>query len=369
MLLVVRRGLTAGAVILAVVTPLILSSAQASVDQDVAHPLTEAVRYSARPWMFYTPPLDNPLWGDRTINFVQRHLFDAPVYEQSLYIGLVLAILTLIGIWRWGGAGPVSEIARRSRFVLVSGAAVAGLITIGPYIPLEGRYYPNWADTAGIAKIPSLGLLMFKLGPMFRFFSRAFVFLLAFLVVLAAIGLTRVLRRIGPSTVLRCAAAGVVLLAIGLEFANQPPRVVMDLREPHWVAAVRALPDDAAVVDYPVVATNSPRSMYYLFWQAATGHPTANPFDKPVAQAFAAEIANPDLPSTGKALHDAGIRYAVVHTALPPSTTPPYQPGLPDDSMPRSAGSSNPWFEHVRTTDDAVIYRVRTPAEVAAVSS
>lgn len=359
--LIVRRGLTAAGVLVVVVTPLILSSAQAAGDSDVGHPLTEAVRYSARPWMFLLPPIDNPLWGDRTASYVQNHLFDAPVYEQSLYIGLIVAVLALVGMWRWSRRGPITRTAGATRFALVSGAAISLVIMLGPYIPLQGRYYPHWADTAGIPKIPSLGLLIFTLGPMFRFFSRAFVLLSVCLAALAAIGFVRILRRVGPSALARWGLTAVVLLGIGLEFANQPPRVVINLREPEWVAAERELPVGAPIVDYPIASVNSPRSLYYTFWQSAVDHPTANPFEKPIAVAFSEQIRDPDNPATGKALYQAGLRYVVIHTRLPPSTSPPYQPQLPDDSMSASAGASNPWFEKVRTTSDSVIYRIRPP--------
>ena len=81
-------------------------------------------------------------------------------------------------------------------------------------------------------------------------------------------------------------------------------------------------------------------------------------FDPP-AVALAAQVGQPDDPAAGAALHRAGIDYAVVHTRLPPQTTVPYQPQLPDDSMPRDAGALNPWFQPVAKTPDAVIYRVR----------
>ena len=362
LLLAVRRAATAGAVTLVTTTPLLLSSAQAAGDGTaVGHPLSEAVRYSARPWMLVLPPIDNPLWGGTSANFVQQHLFDAPVYEQSLYLGLVLTALAIVGIWRWGPQGALNQTSAAARFFLVSGVVVAAIVMIGPYIPLQRDFYRNWANFEALRKIPSIGLLIFEIGPIFRFFSRAFVLVSACLAPLAAIGLARLLRRIGPSVPKRWALTALVVVAIGVEFANQPPRVFMDLREPAWVAATRQLPAGAPIVDYPVASLNTPRSLYYLYWQSAVDHPTANPFDKREAVAFAAKIADPDSAASGQALSRAGIRYAIVHTRLPPQTSPPYQPGLPDDSMPRSSGSSNPWFERVAATPDSVIYRIRKP--------
>jgi hypothetical protein len=60
-----------------------------------------------------------------------------------------------------------------------------------------------------------------------------------------------------------------------------------------------------------------------------------------------------------------GIDYVVVHTRLTSVTRPPYQPALPNDSMPRNAGALNPWLSRVGSTSDAVIYRIRdTPRSV-----
>jgi hypothetical protein len=111
-------------------------------------------------------------------------------------------------------------------------------------------------------------------------------------------------------------------------------------------------------VDYPVVPAFSPRSLYYMFWQTKHRKATTNPQVDPEAQVLAASFGSPDDPASGEALHRAGIDFAVVHTRLPPQTRPPYQPELPDDSMPPDAGGINPWFQVQSRTSDAVIYRV-----------
>ena len=146
-------------------------------------------------------------------------------------------------------------------------------------------------------------------------------------------------------------------MLVWCEFANAPPTHWFDDTPPEWVAAVKALPDDAAIVDYPMAPENTPRSLDYLFWQGEHRHPTVNPANTSEARSFSAEIANPDDPDTGRRLYEAGVDYAVVHTRLEPATTPPYQPGFPDDSLSDTAGGANPWFERVNQTADAVIYR------------
>jgi hypothetical protein len=165
------------------------------------------------------------------------------------------------------------------------------------------------------------------------------------------------------TTARRGGLAALVLVLVALEFTNAPPHVWYSAHVPPWVAAVRKLPARATVVQYPVVPAFSPRSLYYMFWQTKERRADTNPSVSPEAVALAAQIGSPDDPAAGAALRRAGIDYAIVHTRLPPQTTVPYQPELPDDSMPRDAGALNPWFQEVARTPDAVIYRLR-PAPV-----
>ena len=356
--LAATRVALGAAVALVLAGPFLLPSLRASSSEtalEARHPLTEAVRYSARPWMFFVPPHDNPIVGDRVEPWVMNHLYESPVHEQSLYIGYVLLLLAALGVWRLRRDAP--ERARFARPLLIAGAIAAFLITLGPYIPLDLDYWRLWADHAATTHAPSIGLPMFELAPIFRFFSRADVLISVCLAALAAIGFTRLERR-WPRRGARVALAGAAIAVMGLEYTNAPPHIWFDAKTPPWVAAVRALPKEAQVVDYPVAPLSSPRSLYYLFWQREHRRATVNPPETAQAQAFAASIQSPDEASAGEALHDAGIDYAVVHTALPPQTTIPYQPGLPDDSMPLDSGALNPWFRRVARTPDAVIYRV-----------
>lgn len=360
----VARVGVAVAVAVAILVPLLLPSFTASQDEQVAeqtsHPLSEAVRYSMRPWMLVLPPHDNPLFGDRVDDTVFANLFDAPVYEQSIFVGYAVLLLALIALLPLGARrlGRLGAPAAAARPVLIALAAVGLLMMLGPHVPLETSYWRNWSSVDDTAHLPSLGTLMREVTPTFRFFVRAFVLVSAALAALAAIGLTRVLERV-PGTRARAALTAGAVLVIGAEFANAPPRVFTDTSpSPAWVQAVRGLPGDGPVIDYPVAALNSPRSLYYMFWQREHDRPTVNPPGSARAAALQEAAASPDDPAAGRALHNAGIAYAVVHTALPPLTTPPYQPALPGDALPADAGAGNPWFEEVRRTPDAVIYRV-----------
>jgi hypothetical protein len=308
--------------------------------------------------MFFLPPHDNPIAGDEFKPWVMTHLYDSPVYEQSLYVGYALLALAVLGAWR--ARREPGEVARRKRFarpLLITGAVTGLVIAIGPYIPLSADYWRLWAEPGSTAHVPSIGLPMFTLAPIFRFFTRAFVLVSLCLAALAAIGFARLELRF-PRLGARVALAASALVLIALEFTNAPPHVWAAANQPPWVKAVRALPGDATVVDYPLAPANSPRSLYYMFWQRAHGRATVNPPLSTRAQALAGSFASPDEAASGRALRAAGIDYVVVHTALPPLTTVPYQPALPEDSMPADTGALNPWLRLVRTTPDARIYRV-----------
>jgi hypothetical protein len=367
--LVAVRGATAGAVAVVLTAPFLLSSARGARNagsQVIEHPINEAVRYSARPWMFFTPPLDNPLVGDRVQFWVQQHLFESPVYEQSIYLGYTLLLLAALALLPLRRRAPVSERALFARGILAAGLAIGFLIMIGPYIPLERDYWRLWPTPGATAHIPSLPWVMFQLAPVFRFFTRAFVLVSVCLTLLAAIGFARVERGPRMTPARRVGLAAVILCLLGLEFANAPPHAWYSATAPPWVAATAKLPRDSTIVDYPVVPAFSPRSLYYMFWQTKHRKATTNPQVDPEAQVLAASFASPDDPASGEALHRAGIDFAVVHTRLPPQTRPPYQPQLPDDSMPADAGAINPWFQMQWRTSDAVIYRVlATPRRVS----
>jgi hypothetical protein len=362
--LALSRAALAGVVAVALAAPFLLVSARGAAEAGsgaIEHPITEAVRYSARPWMLFLPPHDNPIVGDRVRPWITQHLFESPIYEQAIYLGYTALILAVVAIWPARRFGfQVGDLARFARGLLVAGAAAGLLIMVGPYIPLDWGYgyWRQWQDPDATARIPSLGWLMYELGPVFRFFTRAFVLVSACLALLAAIGFAR-LERLARMTPLRSAvlcASAIGLIA--LEYTNAPPHVWYSARKPEWVDAVRQLPAGSTVIDYPLAAAFTPRSLYYMFWQTKHRRRTLNPPVDPESLALAADVGAVDDPAAGAALRRAGIDYAVVHTRLPPPTTPPYQPALSDDSMPVAAGRLNPWLQPVARTPDAVIYRV-----------
>jgi hypothetical protein len=181
----------------------------------------------------------------------------------------------------------------------------------------------------------------------------------ACLVGLGAIGFARVEQRLGPTLLRRGTLALGVVALMALEYTNAPPHRWFPDKNPSWVSAVSKLPRESTIMHYPAAAAFSPRSLYYMFWQTKHRRPITQPPVEPDAQAFAAATISPDDSEAGRALHEAGVDFVVVHTQLPSQTTFPYQPILPPDAMPADAGSLNPWFVEASRTPDAILYRVR----------
>ena len=62
--------------------------------------------------------------------------------------------------------------ALRGRGLIVAAGLTGLVIMMGPYIPLDGSYWEDWARLDDTRHLPSLGALMFDLAPQFRFLVR-----------------------------------------------------------------------------------------------------------------------------------------------------------------------------------------------------
>jgi hypothetical protein len=353
-----RLGLAALVFVVFVAPPLYaLASDVASDPGAFGREFDDLYFSSVKPWMFFLPPHDNPVIGNLGEEFIYSHLLVLPLYEQAVYVGATVVVMTLVGvIFRRG----VPERARWAMPALLTCAVVAFLFTLGPYIPLNVFSVDAWMNASAEPHVYNLPWFTFQVSAGFRYYGRAWIFGAAALAVLVAVGFVVIERRVRWLGWWAPALAAVLVATAGLaEFINRPPTRWLGLEhDPGWVQAVEKLPKDAAIVDYPVAGWSSPRSLYYIFWQTRHDRATFNPPESPRAQRVADLIRSPDDPEAGRQLKEAGIDYAVIHTKMPPRTYPPYQPRLDDDSLPPDAGQSNPWFEHHATVGDAVIYKI-----------
>ena len=321
--------------------------------ESLERPLSEAVRYSARPYLWVTPGVDHPVFGPALKPFYDAHLYDAPFNEQSMYLGIVPLVLAMVGVI---AALRGARLRRAVGFALVVGGAGA-VIALGPFLPLSGDYYASWPTEGGDAKIPLPGLLIFELAPSFRFFSRAQVFVILGLSLAAAAGALWLMRRM-PGW--RAGVLVVVLAAlVGFEWADRPPARVVEVGPTpavyRWLAEQ---PGDFMVAEYPMSGIASPRSLYYQFWAREHRKRLVNVPGSPESVALFSAVNDISDPGTSQILAGLGVRYAIVHTALPPATYPPYQPRLPDDSLPAGYVEGYPSLRLVERLEGSEVYRI-----------
>jgi hypothetical protein len=357
--LVTRGGVAAGTfglLIAPFVLPLMLKVGRDT--ETYSRSLEDLYLNAVKPWQYVLPPHDNPVLGDFTRDFIQTHTGILPVYEQSVYLGAVPAALAVLGLVGLRRARPQ---ARYAAPILVVGALFMVLLSLGSALPINPFSIQAWMDPASVANLQNLSVPLFEVVPIFRYYGRTFIFTSVSVAALAAMGFLLIDQRLRPRWALAPAAVSAVLIAVVVfEFNNLPPYKWTELPREPWMKVLDKTPADAPIVDYPVAGFYSTRSYYYLLTQAQHGHPTLNYAENVAGKELEFAVADPDNPESGRRLSRAGFRYAVIHTELPPSTMPPYQPALPDDSISPNAGAANPWFERFAVVPGATIYRIRS---------
>jgi hypothetical protein len=165
-------------------------------------------RYSSRSWGFFFPPLDNPFLGWIGRSHILSRLEGGTLVEQTLYPGVIPAVLSIAAGWGWRKSGPPRPVL--SSYFLVFLWLLLGLalsLSLPPVITLGGL----------AIQMPSHYL--YQAFPMFRSYSRFGLLIYLSLALLAAGGLTRLLGRY-PG---RRWIPALVLLLLFLEYTNIPP--------------------------------------------------------------------------------------------------------------------------------------------------
>jgi hypothetical protein len=369
----VTRGSVAAGTFLVLTAPLIarLAFRVASDTGAYSRSVDDLYQNAVKPWQYVLPPHDNPFFGRFTRDFIQTHLGILPVYEQSVYLGFVAVVLAILAFIAWSRLRPEGRLAAP---MLAVGGAFMVLLSLGSELPLNPFSIQAWMDRASVPNVTNVSVYIFDLLPTFRYYGRTFAWTSVALAALAGMGFAVLASRFARrSPLLPWAVAAVAIGLVLVEFTNAPPFRWLDLTKRPWIRAVEQLPEQGPIVDYPLQDFYGPRSAYYIFAQAQHDRPTLNPAADPAGKELSFAVADPDNPEAGRRLHEAGFRYAVIHTNLiPRQTFPPYQPAYPDDSLSPNAGAQNPWFERVKLVEDAIIYRIRSrprPAQPTAAAA
>jgi len=254
--------------------------------------------YSARPYDL-VPPADNPIFGERTGPWLERHLHGSNFSESTLYVGWSMVLLSLVAL--------VSGVRRRlppGVGHVVAATALVGVVALLFSAP------PKVAAFGQIFPFPSL--FTFELSGAWRVYARFVMVVMLALCVLAAIGLHRLLR--GRTMALQAA----VLIALA-------PIVVLDLRirpvgtntlgvPPIYETLDRRPP--GLVAEYPIEPSGF-GDYSAEFFQDLHGNPVINGYThNTLSESRALGLAKLDSRLTPGRLRMLGVRYVLL-TRLP----------------------------------------------------
>lgn len=300
---------------------------------DFTRDLIQLETYSARIWEYFIPSAGNPFFKNIVSNFVFSHLHGSSLLESTLYLGYVPIIFALIGIYYLYFKKNKIEFMRNSNiienrqkndrnklkksskiinnknflvFFLIVLFVFSVIVSLDPTMNIFGREI----------KFPSYYL--FKLIPIFRVYTRFYPFILMSLIVIASIGMSKILEKM-KSVKYKVVFAVVVILFIIFEFINFPPFHTTDLlKTPDVYKWIKEQPEDFIIVEYPLASREHIENSIYSFYQFRH---QKRMFNGIYLNTYADEIRKilDDLrePSDIDLLKFYGIKYVIAHDNQP----------------------------------------------------
>ncbi len=283
---------------------------------DFTRELIQLETYSARIWEYFIPSVGNPFFNKIVSNFVFSHLHGSNLMESTLYLGYVSIIFGIIGIYfLYFSKNKVksddnSNLIQKNKnfllFYLTILLIFSVIISLDPIVNIGSKEI----------KFPSYYL--FKLIPIFRVYTRFYPFILMSLIVIASIGMSKILEKI-KSVKYKVIFAMVVILFIIFEFINFPPFNVTDLsKTPDVYKWIKEQPGDFIIVEYPLTSREHIENSIYSFYQFRH---QKRMFNGIYLHTYADEIRKivDDLrePSDIDLLRFYGIKYVIAHDNQP----------------------------------------------------
>ena len=287
-------------------------ASQGAADDGIAtaRNLHELVFYGARPWEYLVPSYRNPLFGDEVAPWLVRHLHGSNFSETSLYVGW-LTIILAAGWLLWALAYR-SRLSRDLRFATLG---LTATVAAGLVFSLPTPFFR--------ADIPTPVELIWEVAPQFRVPARFVALVMAALIPLAALGLSRLalsVRERQRSTPIAAVAASLVCVLAGvlsfLELSISSVTLTNLHSAPPEYAAVRAAPR-GLLAEYPLAPADQGTNSDYLFWQRVHGRRLVNGAPQGTfADAVRQTLVDPRTPGTAEALAALGASVLVVRPSL-----------------------------------------------------
>lgn len=304
----VRMGQGAGALVALVGVPiLILLRASTGATEAVTRQKIELDLYGARLWDYIIPPPGSRL-GEALAGAGGLDPVRSPGGERMVFLGWLVIALAIAGI--------VLAIRTWSTLTSRDRAAFAVAIPVSIAMGLMSAASPTRIWGYEFAMPSSF---VFDHLPYLRAYARFGAAVLASVLVLAALGLSLIIRR--RSTLWRyCWIAGAIVftaveMPVAFPIGSGPP-ILINGKVPADVPTWQWLKEHdrgAPVIEVPAFSLED-TDRYYLAGQTVHGHPLANGGlnEKSPASDFTEEFGNPLSPASASAYATAGIKLVAI---------------------------------------------------------
>jgi len=315
--------------------PRYLMITRGSAEFSLGKPFEQLYAYSARIWDYFVPPAHHPLLGRFTRGFIEAHIHDSYIHEQTLYLGITVAVLAALGIrWLWRSHKP------EHRFL----GAFLPLVVIGAFL----FSMPPTVSMFGLT-LPMPSYFLWRILPMFRVYARFGVVVATAAIVLAGFGMVWVLERVRAKKTMALLLGGLIFFEYLLSFQfvdlSTPPAVYQ------WLAGQEEV---KAIAEYPLCWPPEKEGDHlnlwdlyeYMVWQRVHRKPMFNGEpQKRLDMAMKLQLADLSDPNVPTRLAWLGISHIVVHKDRVP----------PEKLQSLQANGS---VEEVYEDEHAVVYKI-----------
>ena len=280
-----------------------------------SHPIAEAFTYGARAREYVTPARRHPVFSSIFGSYQDRNLHGSNIYELTLFLGWTVLVLAVAGLVP-DRSSSTDQDQRLPRGLIVSTLSALVVASLAFSLPPKVNLF-------GLTLTSPPGVVV-AITSFWRVFARFFLLLHAALVILAAMGLKRLISARPP----RAGAIIVALLTslLAFEFLIIPPRKTFNYKEVprvyEWLAQQAGV---SIVAEYPMLPTETQESLNYFAYQPVHKKRIFNSaLDDSADQALRDGARGLADPQTLPVLRSLGIQMVLWHrpSGIPRSQVP-----------------------------------------------
>lgn len=309
---------------ISIIVPFILTIVKTSIStpKSLARPFQDVILYSARPWNYVLPSIENPFVGKYVKSYIEkRNLHQSNSVEQTLFLGYTPLFLAIVALYAW----------RKKRFddqqdynfaipLLITVLFIAIWFSGPPALLIDKKL--------GMS-IPMPSYYIYQIAPMFRVYARFGILAILSTALLASIGVTYLFQKNTATKKRNALIAAAIIVLISLEFTNVPPSQVTDLSAssmPNVYKWLKKQPGNFTIAEYPQFSLIEQATPGYLLFQRfhlkkmLNGSIPGSESDKIRIEA----INDFSDPNTHKVLKYLGVKYAIIHWDQYPKKQKPF---------------------------------------------